>query len=102
MAGRDDPGEAIWFNAQAIADDRAMSTELASEFWNDHADEYVSFGQRRAKCDQISAYWRELSDAWKALADADHVSLRPDVYLAADEDVSQTITLGNPNQGLGL
>lgn len=79
-----------------------MSTELASEFWNDHADEYVSFGPRRAQCDQISAYWRELSDAWKALANADHVCLSPDIYLAADEDVSQTITLGNPNQGLGL
>ena len=100
--GRDEPSEAIWFNAQAIADDRSLNTELASEFWNDHHNEYTAFGQRRALCDQISAYWRELSEAWKALANADHQCLAPEIYLAADEDVSQTITLGNPNQGLGL
>lgn len=99
---RNEPSEAIWFNAQAIADDRSMSTEQASEFWNDHHDEYLAFGQRRVLCSQISAYWQELSDAWRALADADHECLAPEVYLAADEDVSQTITLGNPTQGLGL
>lgn len=99
---RNEPSEAIWFNAQAIADDRSMSTEQASEFWNDHHDEYVAFGQRRVLCSQISAYWQELSLAWRALADADHECLAPEIYLAADEDVSQTITLGNPNQGLGL
>lgn len=99
---RDGPSEAIWLNAQAIADDRSMSTELASEFWNQHHDEYVAFGQRRALCDQIAAYWRELSEAWRALADADHECLSPETYLAADEDVSQTVTLGSANQGLGL
>ena len=102
MVRRDSPGDAIWSNARQIADDRAMSTELASEFWNDHADEYDAIRRRRMKFDQISSYWRELSEAWKSLANASHICLEADVYLAAHEDVSQTITLGNASHGLGL